>query len=265
MKCYLINLDRSKDRYRWFVGNTEDIDFDVIRVSAVDGYGLEYSKIEELLANQRSDYPMPSGALGCFLSHRKAWSRIVATDDRWAFIAEDDAHISKSAKHLFKNENWIPDYVDIVKAETSRESIEVSAKTICATERFKLRELKSAHRNTAGYFIAKKTAERLLKLTEDYCDPIDEVLFNPELGLSTQLRILQLDPAFTVQDKISNDPFGMEPTIIREADNRPKVRMSFGPAKLIRETKRFYRKKVRPRIMTMTRQSVFGSIPYADD
>ncbi|MDA4843966.1 glycosyltransferase family 25 protein [Hoeflea sp. E7-10] len=264
MKCYLINLERSADRLDWFVSNNAFPNWEIVRVGAVDGTTLEAANRASLLKQKKSDYPMPAGVLGCFLSHRRAWSRMLEAGDEWAFVTEDDAHISKSAMQLFSNSDWLPDDADIVKAETTRGNTEVSADSRPAKGGFRLRNLKAAHRGTAGYFLSRKAAARLLKLTEDYCDPIDEVLFNPELGLTGKLNILQLDPAISVQDVFAKRSSGLQPTI-RHSIPKQKNRMPFGPAKIEREFFRVYRKSVRPRLLTWMRKSSFGQIAHADD
>ncbi len=208
---------------------------------------------------------MPPGALGCFLSHRAAWTRIVSCKDKWAFVVEDDAHLSSHSEVLFAGTNWIPENADIVKAETSREMTEVSASAIPARNQYKLRRLKAAHRNTAGYFVNRSTAERLLELTSQRCDPIDELLFNPKLGVSTALTVYQLDPAISVQDKDAPMPMGFEQTIIRDQDPVPRVLMPFGPAKIARELTRIHRRKIRPKLLQWLQISQFKTIPFDGD
>ncbi|MCY6382887.1 glycosyltransferase family 25 protein [Hoeflea prorocentri] len=265
MKCYVINLEGSSDRLRWFTEQEPLSGIEILRVPAINGSHLEQEERMTLMERRRSDYPVPAGVLGCFLSHRRAWEWVSDNEDQWAFVTEDDAHIFKDAKMFFESTDWIPDDADIVKAETSQEVTELSARSMPAKGTFRLRKLKAAHRNTAGYFIGRDTARRLLHLTASYCDPIDEVLFNPDLGISSNLMIYQLDPAICIQDNDAPGRIGFEQTIIRKQEPEPRTPMPFGIKKVVREIRRIYRRKIRPRFLQRLQISLFKKVPFAGD
>lgn len=97
MKSLVINLPRRLDRLEYFRGaNGESLsDFEVI--VAVDGHDLTIDKVREMGFDTDKDWRDPirktkltRGEVGCFLSHWKAWERVVELDEP-AIIFEDDA------------------------------------------------------------------------------------------------------------------------------------------------------------------------------
>lgn len=255
--CYFINLDRSEDRRNSFAAKARRLGIETRRVPAVLGAALEEEESTRLRALGSGRYLLGDGELGCFLSHRRAWAEIAGETHEWAFVAEDDIHFSASASAFFEHDTWLPPGADIVKAETHGQRTEVAARPASDVHGHDLRRLFSIHRGSAGYFVRRPVAKRLLELTRFRCDPLDEVLFNPELGVADKLMIYQLDPAICIQDFLLNTSEGhegLESTIETDREQNahldPRRRKKRGLGKLKRETSRIADKV---RCLTMTR------------
>ena len=95
MKCFVINLDRSPERYRWFLESTAKLNLDIIRVVAVDGSRLPAGEIARLQSLRSGFFDVAKGEIGCFLSHRNVWQLVSDGDDEWGFVAEDDIHFDR--------------------------------------------------------------------------------------------------------------------------------------------------------------------------
>lgn len=109
MLNYVINLDRTPERYQLFRQNNAHFR-DIIRYSAIDGAKLN----RQNLIDQRiitSDLKYSSGALGCALSHRNLW-RMASRTREPTTIVEDDAILHSSffylREHLLSKlqKNW---------------------------------------------------------------------------------------------------------------------------------------------------------------
>ncbi len=207
--CYLINLDRSRERLEHFLSQANAVGLEFVRVAAVDGNKLDKDTKATLFARRTGKLPLGPGEMGCFLSHRKVWARILADGVDWSFVAEDDIHFY-NASRFFCNSDWLPKHVDLIKAETSRQRIQLH--TIVESKPFghELRRLNSYHFGTAGYFVSRLGAEILLEETVDKCDPLDLVMFHEDFGVTKSLRIFQLDPAICVQDYLFGRPDKLE-------------------------------------------------------
>ncbi len=243
------------------------MNLDVQRIAAVDGVTIGEDERDQLKARSSGTYPIGYGEMGCYLSHRKAWSEIARAGNDWAFVAEDDIRFSPSAELFFESAKWCPADADIIKAETHNQKTEVSYNPVAEAFGHGIRLLLSNHRGSAGYFVSGSAAQRLLKLTDDICDPLDEVLFNPELGVAAKLRIYQLDPAICIQDFLlakAAGGQGFESTIEDDRSRLVEVRKRRKPrglAKVKRELLRIVR-KMRLLGQTATGRLRFKVIPF---
>lgn len=200
MQFYLINLDRSPDRLNWIMARLNELSIDPRRVAAVDGKQLTTQEISRWESVRHPRFGMGPGEFACFLSHRKVWKLIVDSAEDWAFIAEDDIHISDHLPRFLTNDNWIPSNASMVKAETAKQRVWLAPTAVSQVHSRKLSLLKSYHGGSAAYFISKQTASWLLHETESFCTTVDQLLFNPEFKIASSLCIYQIDPALAVQD-----------------------------------------------------------------
>ncbi len=215
LACYT-NLDRATDRNKTFLAECERVSVRLERIAAVDG--LEIPKREaEILGNQASGmYPVGIGHIGCYLTHRKFWEMVVKSQSQWGFVSEDDVHFSSDTARFLQSADWLPPDYDLVKTETAFQRVVMSKQPVLQFQGHAVRVLHSNHGGTAGYFISKRGAERLLELTDGRCDSIDQLMFNPELAIAPKLAIAQIDPALCVQDYLlakSAQHAGMESLI----------------------------------------------------
>lgn len=270
MRCYLINLDRSSDRLEWFLKSTSDLDLDVVRIPAIDGNLLPDTETAAWLRYQSGHYDLVATEVGCFLSHRAVWGAVAGGENAWAFVAEDDIHFAVSASRFFSNPRWLPADADIVKAETFCNRVEVSGWPHSRVDGHSLRVLRSHHGGSAGYFVSRPAAHKLVELTERVCDLADEVLFDPRLGVADKFRIYQIDPAICVQDfflREDQDRVGLGSTLDADRLANPKNdalrRKLRGFAKLKREASRpaiqLYRL-----MRFFAKRSVFKHIPFGE-
>ncbi|WP_323848130.1 glycosyltransferase family 25 protein [Aminobacter sp. MET-1] len=194
VKTFLINLDRSPARLDFMRGQFETIGVDFVRIPAVDGATLARSEY--------SGSPLGLGEIGCLLSHREAWRRLVASQDKFAAVFEDDARLSRGISPLLKDRGWIPPKAGIVKLETVLFKIRLAGRPIAAKSRV-LKRLVSNHLGTAGYIIRRDQAERLLSLTATFQAPVDHYMFT-EPYLSEGV-VYQISPAPVLQRSIFDD------------------------------------------------------------
>ena len=197
--CYVINLDRSPERLEHFRLQAAREGFEFQRISAVDGSRLDKSTMDRLLSIGSGYRRFTPGEVGCYLSHRRAWARLLHDGFETGFIAEDDAHLANTSRFL-QNSAWLPAEFDLIKADTFYRLCEFNAEAHSTSWGHTLRRPKSYQAGAAGYFISSQGAIRLLEATENHCDAIDEIMFDPRLGVAQSLIIYQLDPAICVQD-----------------------------------------------------------------
>jgi glycosyl transferase family 25 len=200
MQFYLINLDRSVDRLQWIMQRMDSLRVEVQRVAAVDGKLLSLDEIERWEKVRHPRFGMGPGEFACFLSHRKAWKAVLRGEDDWAFVAEDDIHVSDQFPDFLANDTWVPSDANLVKAETAMQRVWMAPSVEMLVHGHSLHVLKSFHGGSAAYFVDKKTASWLLDQTETFCTTVDQLLFNPDFKIARQLTNYQVDPALAIQD-----------------------------------------------------------------
>lgn len=94
MSVYVINLDRSPQRWARISANLGAMGLDFERLAAVDAAQAPDAVVEAFYdeaANARHYFmPLKRGEVGCFLSHRKAWQALVDSGADMAVVLEDD-------------------------------------------------------------------------------------------------------------------------------------------------------------------------------
>lgn len=112
VKIFLINLDRRPDRLQYVQHQMERLNLDFTRISAVDGQFLSMEtqsliNIEQFIIETKKKPVL--GELGCALSHRKVWEKIIDENIEYALILEDDVKIKAELLtflHNFKFYNF---------------------------------------------------------------------------------------------------------------------------------------------------------------
>ena len=104
-KVFVINLERSKDRMRFMKQQLDAQGIPFEQISAVDGRLLTDDEIQQ--ATEKPSFPrfyasLSTGEIGCYLSHRLAWQRIIDKELDWALILEDDVELQPGFFDLVK-------------------------------------------------------------------------------------------------------------------------------------------------------------------
>lgn len=192
MKIYLINLDRREDRLQSMRMRLDSLGLDFTRVAAFDG--LQY-------AQTRDDWPfaLTPGEVGCFYSHKNCMRLIADGDDEYGVILEDDVELSTNMPGYITSSLWIPAEADIVKLETTHDSVKLSHLKSLDFGNASIGRLMSSHIGAAGYIISKRAACAILTMLEHADIPIDVILFTHDEGVLASMNVYQIVPALCQQ------------------------------------------------------------------
>jgi len=261
MKCYVINLDRSKDRLEHITRVFDEQRLSFERVAAVDGTLLSEEELNHLTAKSTWQPKLTAAEVGCFLSHRECLHRIAEGSDPWVAVFEDDAMLSLHIGPLLRDPEWIPktEKIGVIKLDTNTIGmICVLGKRQKLTNAkgeirpYRLAPLLSQHYGTAAYIISKQCAKKLYDLIQDITAPIDVILFDQNTGLLQELNVHQLIPAPVIQS-------GMTSTIGYSKKIKKNISLQ---DKAVREAKRIYRRNLLPIWQMLTRGYYTGKIPF---
>ena len=91
---WLINLDSNPERFQSATAQLAAFGLTAERFSAVYGKNLSADEVaacyDPALNQQKFRRPLSAGEIGCYLSHRALWQRMVDHKIELAFILEDD-------------------------------------------------------------------------------------------------------------------------------------------------------------------------------
>lgn len=191
MKCFVINLDRSRDRLAHVVTEFEKIGIAFQRVSAVDG--------RTLVDMPKYAPHLRTAEVACFLSHKKCWTAIADGTDDYAAVFEDDVVMDCQAAGLLSDENWVPVDADVVKVETFLNKTIVGIRPVVSHRGFSIVRLYGDHPGTSGYVISRMAARRFLAATAEIKCPVDGFLFGSEHQASAVKTVYQTAPALCIQ------------------------------------------------------------------
>lgn len=95
---YVINLDSSKDRLESIKKQLDKQKLNFTRIPAINGKQLTEKEIEKN-CTQFAQMFCPRNIIGCAMSHKAVWQRIIDNGDDYAIVLEDDCKLVKNFKH----------------------------------------------------------------------------------------------------------------------------------------------------------------------
>lgn len=184
LRIYVINLDRSRERWERLCSQAVEYDLDITRIPAVDGRviaerdRIDFHPKSFIYHNGRKLLP---GEYGCYRSHLLALEQFVASGDKMAIIMEDDVEL---------NERLIPRAIAAMESVQGARLVKlvnhrlVGFKAIRETTENDVvgRCMHGPQGSAACYIVNRKAAKKLLTTLKPMLLPYDVAL---ERGWST--------------------------------------------------------------------------------
>jgi len=246
MFILVINLDRHRLRLERMSAQLAASGLAFERLRAIDGSELSDADLAGVVSPTQLQ-TLSRSEVACFLSHRAAWQRFLASDEPLCCVLEDDVRLAADfGPALSAAPAWTSLPHDVIKIETMRQRVWVRRRKRACFPGYALSELRSCHHGTAGYIVNREGARRLLDLTERMDGPIDNLIFDRAIAASPRLRVLQLQPALCIQEDalvavLPESEFRSSITPDRERLLRPGIKRK-GLAKLLQEVARPFRR-----------------------
>ena len=184
VRIYVINLERSRERWERLCGQAMEYDLDITRIPAIDGRTVaerdrvDFHSKSFIYHNGRKLLP---GEYGCYRSHLLALQQFVDSGDKMAIIMEDDVEL---------NEKLIPRAVAAMECVNGARLVKlvnhrlVGFKPIRETAENDVvgRCMHGPQGSAACYIVNRKAAKKLLIALKPMLLPYDVAL---ERGWST--------------------------------------------------------------------------------
>jgi GR25 family glycosyltransferase involved in LPS biosynthesis len=102
--AYVINLPDAVERWRWIESQLKKIPVAIRRFEGVRGAALSASQLrvsyDDAATVRRYGRSFTPAEIGCCLSHIETYGRIIAENESWALVFEDDASVSSALAPL---------------------------------------------------------------------------------------------------------------------------------------------------------------------
>lgn len=188
---FVINLDSSPERYQHAEQQLLALGITPQRYAAVYGKDLTPQQVDacyDQAANLRYfRRSLSAGELGCYLSHRGIWQKMVDDDIPLAIVLEDDIDVDprlpQAIEALSKLSGW-----DHIKLSDDRDAAGFQQQPVSAG--FSLVNFRNVPNCTTGYAITLAGAKKMLKRSRFY-RPVDIDL---QFGSELQLQLFSLLP-----------------------------------------------------------------------
>ena len=208
IKCFIINLERRKDRLQKISKHLKDNNLDFVRFDAIDAENESEKTLNRNISQNGPLGEISKGDLACFQSHYLLWKHISDNEKKPVLILEDDTYISNLGFKILSDTNWIPSDAKIIKCEkfgNKRHRVLLSP-VISSFSDFNLHFLLSKHSGTGGYILTPEGADFLIKNSFNVNVSVDHYLFNPNnSNIFKKLKPLQIYPAICEQTDPSSD------------------------------------------------------------
>jgi glycosyl transferase family 25 len=186
--CYIVNLDRSTERYQQILPLVKSLNLPYERISAVDGSKLTEEDLQKVvdfkMYAQYMGHMPKNGTIGCSLSHIELWKRFLASNFKYALVFEDDVTFEPDALNqsvigaLKQDKLW-----DICSFEVYHRGLPVKVRDITKDTHLFYYLLKVTH--TGCYMISRQAAQKLLAKALPIKIPVDHYFTRGwELGLT---------------------------------------------------------------------------------
>lgn len=189
------------------------------RVEAINGKLLPQEVKKEITypynhfdTRVRFTRELTDGEIGCFLSHRACWTKLVDSNENFALIMEDDIEISELATKYLLSSNWIPSSVDICQLSCLEASQEgrIKDKTVYIDETISLvAPLYPIPLGSQCYLISKQAATKALSLSEKLPCPVDDFLFSPWFSMAKTFTIWRTAPTLVIPNQTLESTIGL--------------------------------------------------------
>ncbi|WP_372720748.1 glycosyltransferase family 25 protein [Novipirellula sp.] len=194
-RAFVISLERATTRFEHAKSLLSQLPMDAEILPAVDGSEMSDAEVAAChhrhVHHPRYPFALRRGEIGCFLSHRNAWQKIIDSGLDAALILEDDVLVDsdrfRGAIEFVRAHAPKDSYVQLPVRNVPRDVIALSSR---GGHRILLPTITPLR--TSGQWVTRLAAKRLLRATETFDRPVDTTL---QMHWITGVRLLTLDPS----------------------------------------------------------------------
>lgn len=189
-RIFVINMPRHEERRQSMLRRAKDITLDIEFFEAVDGASLSKEQLSFYDSIKRKKYfgrDLQRGEIGCLLSHRGIYEKMIRENIPSAIILEDDIIFENDASSVFDALNKSSVKWDVVRFLGSKKIYKRGCRIIAPLiGRYFIARLPTAPGGAHGYIIKLEAARVMLTHMQRNWLPIDSLQGRMwETGLET--------------------------------------------------------------------------------
>jgi glycosyl transferase family 25 len=172
-KIYVLNLDRSPERWKNFRQSFEPLGLDIVRVAAVDGkeLTLPHPDYDERRFQLYHGKRTSRGAVGCYFSHIQALRQFLESDEETALICEDDVSAKPELPQVLREVLSFRKHWDLLRLNCLLIPTHVSIRKLNLGYRLTVPVYWSG--GAGAYLVNRKAAERIITFSLPMYLPYD--------------------------------------------------------------------------------------------
>ncbi|MEX1035352.1 MAG: glycosyltransferase family 25 protein [Sneathiella sp.] len=159
---------------------------------AVDGYQLDIDTLADYDGEKRRRYfgkDLKAGEIGCLLSHRKIYEKMVAEGIPGALILEDDVFLAGNFKDVLEDIQGTTLHWDLIRFVGHGKVFDIGFRRLAALRHgYSITRVPTSPSGAYAYLLTQKAAKRLLHFMQKNWIPVDIIHSRSwETGLETLL------------------------------------------------------------------------------
>ncbi len=218
MRAYYINLAHRTDRRASMEAQLERLGLKGARINATLVRDLPPELVAQNAAlGAHTRFSLREFAVG--VSHREACARLLASEDHFALIFEDDVVISDRLPAFLQAFEQDHQDIDLLRIETFNAPAQISSRPKSTIGGMAVHSLHGWTWGAAAYIISRKAAQGLVSNRKALDNIIDRVLHRPHRCVLGPIKRRQLVPALAVQaDRVDGAVWGGDSDLTAERD-----------------------------------------------
>ncbi|WP_293959524.1 glycosyltransferase family 25 protein [Sneathiella sp.] len=161
-------------------------------IEAVDGYQLDIDNLPEYDREKRRRYfgkDLKAGEIGCLLSHRKIYEKMVAEKIPSALILEDDVFLAEDFKDVLEDIQSASLHWDLIRFVGHGKVFDIGFRRLAALRHdYSITRVPTSPSGAYAYLLTIEGAKRLLKFMQKNWVPVDIIHSRAwQTGLETLL------------------------------------------------------------------------------
>lgn len=208
---FVISLEEATDRREWMNKQLSEIGINFEFFNAIDGRKFDVPNHPSYDKNKRLKYfgrNMKGGEIGCLLSHRGIYEKIINDNLDMALILEDDVVLKGGFKQAITELTKIGDKFDVVRFLGSpKVAKHKNRKVAHLFDDFWMVRIKTTPGGTHAYIVTNQGAKKLLKHMDKNYLPVDTLVGH---AWKTGAKSYIVQPGLATQDLTMESSIGEE-------------------------------------------------------